>query len=71
MMLATWLVEMYLSKVNTLDDIMASEGASHDIENLRAERQLVEDELRQFLETYKVSASLSIFKYMGSADSFW
>jgi vacuolar protein sorting-associated protein 18 len=58
MMLATWLVEMYLSKINTLDDIMASEGASHDVEDLRTERGFIEDDLRQFLETYKVGIAL-------------
>ena len=54
MMLATWLVEFYLGKLNTLDDVVASESASLDVENLRAERIMVEDELRQFLQTYKV-----------------
>lgn len=54
MMLATWLVEFYLSKLNTLDDIVASEGVSHDVDNLLAEQTMVEDELRQFFETYKV-----------------
>lgn len=54
MLLATWLVEFYLSKINTLDDIIASEGASHDVENLKAEQALLEDELRAFFDTYKV-----------------
>jgi vacuolar protein sorting-associated protein 18 len=54
MMLATWLVEFYLSKCNQLDDLVASESVSHDVENLQAERSLLEDELRQFFETYKV-----------------
>ena len=55
MMLATWLVEIYLSKCNDLDDVVASESVSHDISDLQAERTIVEDDLRQFLETYKVS----------------
>lgn len=54
MMLATWLVEFYLSKCNQLDDLVASESVSHDVENLQIERSLLEDELRQFFETYKV-----------------
>jgi hypothetical protein len=62
MMLATWLVEFYLSKCNQLDDLVASESVSHDVENLQAERALLEDELRQFFETYKVRGSpLDIF----------
>jgi hypothetical protein len=55
MMLATWLVEFYLSKCNELDDVVASESVSHDVENLQAERVLLEDDLRQFFETYKVN----------------
>jgi vacuolar protein sorting-associated protein 18 len=54
MMLATWLVEFYLGKLNTLDDRVASESASQDVDNLRTERSMIEDELRQFFETYKV-----------------
>ncbi|KAF8912996.1 Pep3/Vps18/deep orange family-domain-containing protein [Gymnopilus junonius] len=53
MMLATWLAEFYLSKCNELDDIVASESISHDVENLQAERTMVEEDLRQFFETYK------------------
>lgn len=53
MMLATWLVELYLSRCNELEDIAASESVSHDVENLRTELTLVEEEMRHFLETYK------------------
>ncbi|KAL6310046.1 Pep3/Vps18/deep orange family-domain-containing protein [Sparassis latifolia] len=60
MMLATWLVEFYLSKCNELDDLVASEAASHDMENLQAERTILEDELRQFLETYKANLESKI-----------
>jgi hypothetical protein len=56
MMLATWLVEFYLSKCNELDDVVASESVSHDVDNLQAERVILEDDLRQFLETYKVGS---------------
>jgi len=55
MMLATWLVEFCLSKCNELDDVVASESVSHDVENLRAERMILEDDLRHFFETYRVS----------------
>lgn len=54
MMLATWLVEFYLSKCNELDDSIASESISNDVDNLKAERTIIEDDLRQFFETYKV-----------------
>jgi hypothetical protein len=54
MMLATWLVEFYLSKCNELEDIVASEAVSNDVDNLRAHRIIVEDDLRQFFDTYKV-----------------
>lgn len=55
MMLATWLVEFYLSKCNELDDIVAAESVSHDVDNLQTERVILEDDLRQFFETYRVS----------------
>jgi len=54
MMLATWLVEIYLSRCNELEDVVASESVSHDVENLRAEKAVVEEDLRHFLETYRV-----------------
>lgn len=54
MMLSTWLVEICLSKCNELDDIVASESVSQDVENLRLSKTLVEEELRQILGTYKV-----------------
>ncbi|KIK70851.1 hypothetical protein GYMLUDRAFT_32922 [Collybiopsis luxurians FD-317 M1] len=53
MMLATWLVEFYLSKCNELDDMVASESILHDVGNLEAERSILEDDLRHFFETYK------------------
>ncbi|TEB39011.1 DigA protein [Coprinellus micaceus] len=55
MMLATWLVEFYLGKLNELDDVIASESVSQDVENLQVTRTLLEDELRQFFETYKAN----------------
>ena len=54
MMLATWLVEFYLSKCNELDDLIASESVTHDVDNLQAERTILEEDLRQFFQTYKV-----------------
>ncbi|KAK0526251.1 tethering complex subunit [Tilletia horrida] len=51
-MLATWLVEIYLSKINQLED-MATARAASDAANFRLEKEMLEDELRQFLVTYK------------------
>ena len=53
MMLATWLVEIYLSKINQLEDIAASEAASDDAENYIAEKAIIEDDLKQFLQEHK------------------
>ncbi|CED84790.1 Vacuolar sorting protein PEP3/VPS18 [Phaffia rhodozyma] len=53
LMLATWLVEMYLSKCNTLEDVVAAEIASQDPESLKLEKTIVEDELKQFLLDYQ------------------
>jgi hypothetical protein len=63
MMLATWLVELYLAKLNELDDLAAAAagraGAEKDdeAENLGIERGIVEDDMRIFLVTYKVRLS--------------
>ncbi|KAF8640380.1 hypothetical protein AX17_000050 [Amanita inopinata Kibby_2008] len=53
MVLATWLIEIYLSKCNELDDAIASEAVSTDVNNFQTERSLIEDDFRHFLETYK------------------
>ncbi|KAI5123557.1 hypothetical protein M0805_003376 [Coniferiporia weirii] len=55
MMLATWLVEIYLARCNELEDVAASESVSYDVEDLRTLRTDLEEELRQFLETYKAN----------------
>jgi len=55
MMLATWLVEFYLSKCNELDDIIAAGSVSQDVDSLQMEKVILEDDLRQFLKTYKVT----------------
>ena len=54
MMLATWLVEIYLSKMNQLEDVSAAERASEDADNYLAEKLMIEEDLRQFLKTYQV-----------------
>jgi vacuolar protein sorting-associated protein 18 len=64
MMLATWLVEFYLSKCNELEDVVASESVSHDVDNLKAERLILEDDLRQFFETYKASTRIMVSLYL-------
>ncbi|CAG7852334.1 Vacuolar protein sorting-associated protein 18 homolog [Serendipita indica DSM 11827] len=53
MMLATWLVEFYLGKYNDLDDLIASESAAHDVEDLKAERAMLDKDLKTFFETYR------------------
>lgn len=54
-MLATWLVEIYLSKCNTLEDIIAAEAATSDVVSLKVELGMMEDDLRDFLTRYRVS----------------
>lgn len=54
MMLATWLCEIYLSKCNTLEDILAAESATTDVESLSMERSMMEDDMRNFMTTYQV-----------------
>lgn len=54
MMLATWLVEIYLSTCNTLEDIVAAESATSDVDTLSIERQMMEEDMRNFITTYQV-----------------
>lgn len=62
MMLATWLVEIYLSKCNTLEDIVAAESATSDVDTLSIERQMMEEDMRNFITTYQVSILLVAFR---------
>ncbi|KAG0147221.1 hypothetical protein CROQUDRAFT_479078 [Cronartium quercuum f. sp. fusiforme G11] len=55
MMLATWLTEIYLAKINELEDLAASGSSDEDTANLKVEQGMIEDELRQFLRTYKAN----------------
>jgi hypothetical protein len=57
MMLATWLIEFYLSKYDELDDLTALSSAQYDVENVKTERSLLDEDLRRFLESHKVSAA--------------
>lgn len=68
-MLATWLVEFYLSKCNELDDIVASESISQDVNNLQAEKTIIEEDLRQFFETYKVDTLLDTYVLQSNRTS--
>jgi hypothetical protein len=57
MMLATWLVEFYLSKYDELDDLTALSSAQYDVENVKAERSILDEDLRRFFESHKVGAA--------------
>ncbi|WOO79548.1 Vacuolar protein sorting-associated protein 18 [Vanrija pseudolonga] len=60
MMLATWLLEICLSKCNTLEDLIAAESATSDVENLQMERTMVEDDLQTFLKDHKANLDPSV-----------
>lgn len=60
MMIATWLLEIYLSKCNTLEDLIAAESATSDVENLQMERTMVEEDLKSFIKDYKQNLDSSV-----------
>lgn len=60
MMLATWLLEIYLSKCNNLEDLVAAETAASDVETFMMEREMVEEDLRSFMKDYKVNLDPSV-----------
>jgi hypothetical protein len=55
MMLATWLIEIYLSKCNNLEDVIAAEAATSNVDSLRTELMLMDEDLKNFLTTYQVN----------------
>lgn len=73
-MLATWLVEIYLSKINQLEDVAAAEAASQDVDNYRLETTMITEELFQFLTTYRSlldpSTTFDLIKKHGRADVY-
>lgn len=52
MMLATWLMEIYLDKLNQLEDLI-SENTNEDAENARMELEMMVDDIKVFMNTYK------------------
>ncbi|KAF6767215.1 Clathrin, heavy chain/VPS, 7-fold repeat [Kalmanozyma brasiliensis GHG001] len=73
-MLATWLVEIYLSKINQLEDVAAAEAASQDVDNYRLEITLITEELHQFLATYRSlldpQTTFDLIKKHGRSDVY-
>ncbi len=61
MMLATWLVEFHLSKYDELDDLTALSSAQYDVENVKTERSILEEDLGRFLESHKVGVASEHF----------
>ncbi len=53
-MLGTWLLELYLSKYSQLEDAVSSGSLAQSAQDIKVELSLLEDELKQFLNTYKV-----------------
>ena len=54
-MIATWLVEIYLNKINMLEDQTTASAGSDEANNLLAEQKFVEDEFKVFLDEFKVN----------------
>jgi len=53
-LLATWLLEISLAKVNQLEDAAASDGDKEVAENIGVEKSILEEDIKNFLVTYKV-----------------
>lgn len=54
MMLAIWLVEIFLNKWNAVEDLLAIESANTDTDSLTIERQITEEDLKGLMVTYQV-----------------
>ncbi|CAG8658675.1 5183_t:CDS:10, partial [Cetraspora pellucida] len=62
-MIATWLVEIYLSKINLLEDLTASGSGSDDTSNYKAEQKALEGEFQNFLEQFKAFIFIYDFRF--------
>ncbi|SJX65713.1 related to DigA protein [Sporisorium reilianum f. sp. reilianum] len=73
-MLAMWLVEIYLSKINQLEDVAAAEAASQGVDNYRLEITMITEELHQFLATYRslldAQTTFDLIKKHGRSDVY-
>ncbi|CAG8471874.1 10031_t:CDS:10 [Dentiscutata erythropus] len=54
-MIATWLVEIYLSKINMYEDLTASGAGTEDTSNYKAKQEALEEEFKNFLEQFKAN----------------
>ena len=53
-MLATWLLENTLGKINELEDAAFSEGNTENAQNLDLERSILQEDLKAFLKNHLV-----------------
>lgn len=61
-MICTWLVEIYLSKLNLLEDLTASGAGSVDTTNYNVEQKELEEEFKGFLRDNKVKYIIVFMK---------
>ncbi|KAF0458989.1 vacuolar protein sorting protein 18 [Gigaspora margarita] len=54
-MISTWLVEIYLSKINMFEDLTASGAGTEDTSNYKAEQRVLEGEFKNFLEQFRTN----------------
>jgi hypothetical protein len=56
-MISTWLVEIYLNKLNMLGDLTLSSAGSEEPDNYKENLKSFEEDFRDFLEQNKVKVS--------------
>jgi hypothetical protein len=61
MMLATWLVELYLRKYSELEDVINAGLLSQDMTDRKEELSRIEDEFKMFLQVNTVIVTIYIF----------
>ncbi|GAA94421.1 uncharacterized protein L969DRAFT_105058 [Mixia osmundae IAM 14324] len=60
MMLSTWLVELFLSKIADLEDIALSQSHTSHTSNIDLERSILEDDLKSFLRSHKADLAQKV-----------
>lgn len=75
LMLATWLVEMHLSKLNQLEDLAATQAASGEVATYQTEQRLLSEDLVHLFRTYRSAldpdTTLNLISRHGRADMWF
>jgi hypothetical protein len=59
-MISTWAIELFLDKLNTLEDSATNSSNAITQENIKTETEAVHKEFQNFIDRHKVSYSITM-----------